>query len=75
MSKWVFLEDFDLKPAMSQGINLGFASSVALRIEDAQLVIFSAGAAHTEPHVLSFQSKALCQTAYDIMKLMLKAEK
>lgn len=74
MSKWIFLEDFDLKPPVHQGINLGFAASVSLHLDDAQLVIFSAGAAHTEPHVFSFQSKELCQTAYDNIRSMLKAE-
>ena len=75
MSKWIFLEDFDLKPRVDQAINLAFAASVSLRIEDAQIVIFFAGAGHSDPHVLTFQSKELCQTAYDNMKLMLRAEK
>jgi len=73
MAKWIFLEDFDLKPKVDQAINLAFAASFSPRIEDAQIVIFFA--AHADPHILTFQSKEQCQTVYDNLKLMLRAEK
>ena len=75
MSKWIFLEDFDLKPVSHQAINLAFAISVTLHIEDSEIVIFTAGVGHTEPHVMTFTSKESCQNAYNNLKSELRAEK
>jgi hypothetical protein len=75
MAKWIFIEDFDLKLELEQAINLDFVASFSPRIKDAQLVIFFAGSGHADPHILTFQTKELCQTAYNTLKLMLKSEK
>ena len=58
MSKWIFLEDFDLKPVLHQALNLGFAISITLHIEDSEIVIFTAGVGHTEPHVMTLRAKS-----------------
>ena len=74
MAKWIFLEDFGLKHDLEQAINLDSVTNFSLRIDDAQLVIFFGGT-KSDPHVLTFQSKELCQTAYDNLKSMLRSEK
>lgn len=74
MSKWIFIEDFALERDFDQAINLDFVVNIALRLEDSQIVIFFSEN-HIGPHVLEFETKELCQSAYDNLKTMLKAEK
>lgn len=71
MTKWIYLENFNLDPPLEGIINAEFIVQVEKRIKDAQLVIFFGAQGYADPHVLTFQSQAVCQKMYDDLKITL----
>lgn len=70
MTKWLFTSDFSNKSDAEAIINLGFVTHILLRMEDKDIVLFTAD--RDTPHTLLFETEDACREAFETVSQMVK---